>query len=523
MESVPDWLFIESAVTKAGPSLLTKAQNGRDGLLRDILLLCLFAFVSTASTLIVQGRTANLPIMPEVHAKNHVVELTLRAVKDAAGNDSFSFNGQTVPPLIRVSPGDTLKINYINNLPPPSGEQCSIGPCENMTNLHFHGLGVSPKAPQDDVLDMMARPGETLHYSVLIPRGQPPGLYWYHTHPHGESEQQVLEGMSGAIIVEGIDRYVPELRALPERVLVLRGQSIEHDPKANELARQVDMVLPGCGQAPEKPERIFTVNGVIRPTIDIAPGERQFWRIVNAAADRYLDLKLDGAAWEVVALDGMPLAYHDPKNPVRLEDHVMLPPASRLEAVVTGPPGRTPASLRTRCVDAGPDGDSTPPAVLADLLPISGSANRPLPAAAASAPVSYKPLDLKSLEAASPKFVATFTEDKAVFYINNQKYSPDAAPMVRVRVGTFEHWRVVNDTHEIHPMHLHQVHFLVYAQNGKLLDHPEWVDTVNVPYDGGTVDMIVDFTNPVIRGVAVFHCHLLNHEDKGMMAKIVFE
>jgi suppressor of ftsI len=67
------------------------------------------------------------------------------------------------------------------------------------------------------------------------------------------------------------------------------------------------------------------------------------------------------------------------------------------------------------------------------------------------------------------------------------------------------------------------VHFLVYAQNGVRLEHPEWLDTVNVPYDGGTVDMIVDFTNPAIRGISVFHCHLLNHEDKGMMAKILFE
>src|SRR5258708_37967267 len=99
---------------------------------------------------------------PEVRAHNHVADLTLHAVRESDGRDSFGFNGQTVAPIIRVSPGDTLNITYVNDLPQPSGEQCSLGPCMNMTNLHFHGLGVSPQAPQDDVLSMIAMPGQTL-------------------------------------------------------------------------------------------------------------------------------------------------------------------------------------------------------------------------------------------------------------------------------------------------------------------------------------------------------------------------
>jgi len=89
----------------------------------------------------------------------------------------------------------------------------------NMTNLHFHGLHVSPHAPQDDVVSMMAMPGETLQYKVEIPRNQPPGLYWYHPHAHGESNKQVLDGMSGAIVIEGIERYVPEVARMRERIL----------------------------------------------------------------------------------------------------------------------------------------------------------------------------------------------------------------------------------------------------------------------------------------------------------------
>lgn len=150
-----------------------------------------------------------------------MVALTLQAATNAQGHDAFSFNGQMSAPVIRAWPSDTLKIDYVNELPKIATEPCAIEPCRNMTNLHFHGLEVSPHAPQDDVLEMMAMPGETLHYAVQIP----PGLYWYRTHPHGESHRQALDGMSGTIVIEGIDRYAPEVRGLRERVLVLRARS----------------------------------------------------------------------------------------------------------------------------------------------------------------------------------------------------------------------------------------------------------------------------------------------------------
>jgi FtsP/CotA-like multicopper oxidase with cupredoxin domain len=90
-----------------------------------------------------------------------------------------------------------------------------------------------------------------------------------------------------------------------------------------------------------------------------------------------------------------------------------------------------------------------------------------------------------------------------------------------VPIGAYHHWSVVNRTRKVHPFHIHQVHFLVYAGNGARLHPAEWMDTVNVPPEG-TVDLVMDFTDPIIRGMSVFHCHLLQHEDKGMMAKILF-
>ena len=211
------------------------------------------------------------------------------------GRNSFYFNGQPIAPTLRLFPGDRLKITYVNDLPAKPLESCAITPCMDMTNLHFHGLTVSPDAPQDDVLDMMAKPGQSLHYTVQIPKDHPPGLYWYHTHPHGESHRQVLDGMSGALVIEGIEAYVPELaRVIQNACLVVRGRSIENDPDAANLKQSVALDSYDCGGEPEAPEEIFTVNGSVRPRIEIAPGERQFWRLVNASADRYVDLQLEG-------------------------------------------------------------------------------------------------------------------------------------------------------------------------------------------------------------------------------------
>jgi FtsP/CotA-like multicopper oxidase with cupredoxin domain len=374
---------------------------------------------------------------------------------------------------------------------------------------------------------MIAMPGESLQYTVNIPLNQPPGLYWYHTHPHGESYRQALDGMSGAIVIEGIGRYVPEIRNMRERILVLRDRAVEkNDPDAKHL-KQVVQIPPGrCGSSTEEPERIFTVNGAVRPKIPIAAGERQFWRIVNASPDLYADLQIDHAQLEIVALDGMPLAYHDPQRPKRLASHVLVPPAGRLEVIVTGPPAGAEAKLRTLCFDTGSDGDPNPAMVLADLvedLKPEAPVNRPS-RADTQQPVfdvlSHK--KLAEVEASAPEFTVIFTEDKHGFYINGKRYSPDSGPMTRVRIGGYHHWRVVNKTREVHPFHIHQVHFLFYAKNEEHQREPEWLDTVNVP-GKGSADLIMDFSDPIIRGMSLFHCHLLNHEDKGMMAKILFE
>jgi suppressor of ftsI len=481
----------------------------------------LFAGVVIYSLGICEKPPALLPTPPELRAKSHTLSLTLHAAIASDGKNSFYFNGQPNAPTLRLSPGEQLKISYVNDLPNKPHESCAITPCMDMTNLHFHGLTVSPDAPQDDVLNMMASPGKTLHYTVQIPKDHTPGLYWYHTHPHGESYRQVLDGMSGALVIEGIESYVPALNGLPERVLVVRGRSLEKDLQSAALQQRVELEPNACGGEREPPEEIMTVNGAVRPEIEIAPGERQFWRIANASADRYLDLQLEGQSFEIVAIDGMPIAQHDPNHRTRIADHVLLPPAGRVEAIVTGPLAGIPRRLVSRCVDIGPQGDPNPAMTLADVVPKPASGATPRISESSLKP-DLKPLDLSAEEKKPPRFSVIFTEDKNGFYINGEKFAPNAPPMVHAEVGSYQHWKIVNASDELHPMHIHQVHFLPYAENDKPIADPLWMDTVNVPY-GGSVDVIMDFTDPVIRGMSVFHCHLLNHEDKGMMAKVLFE
>ena len=307
---------------------------------------------------------------------------------------------------------------------------------------------------------------------------------------------------------------------------MLRDANIESlaDDARTCTLRNVDAAST-CGMRRNERDRVFTLNGELRPRIPINPGERQFWRIVNASPDRYADLQVDGQQLEIVALDGMPLNYHDRSRRTRKVDHVLLPPAGRVEAIVTGPAKGNQARLITQCIDAGPDGDDTAAMVIADLVseshPVSSSQKV---SASTSAPVyrEFSRSQLDELAASTPDFTVVFTEDKGGFYINGKKFEMTAAPMLKVRVGSLQHWRVVNATRERHPFHIHQVHFLAYAMNGVQSNSPEWLGTTDVPLSG-TVDLIMDFTDPVIRGMSVFHCHLLSHEDKRMMAKILFE
>jgi suppressor of ftsI len=470
------------------------------------------------------------PEPPVVYSSNGTLHIALAAaINPANGAPAFVYNGQYGAPTLDVQPGDTIEIDYTDNLPP------SVTPT-NATNLHFHGLTVSPNAPADEVINTKALPGQTLHYVVQIPSDQEPGLYWYHPHAHGESNWQVENGMAGAIIVDGIESHDPSVATMRTRVLLLEDPQ-DHPDYSTLLvtrkaiaARAVAHTDDSSTVCPSEIGRHVTVNGLVNAQIGIRPGEQQFFRVVNASADRYFDLSVDGEQLELLALDGFALDTYAGNAPTEMVSHVLIPPAGRAEFVVTGQ--SAPTVLRTNCFNSGPDGDPDPGAVLANLVNDSGTQTA-MRVRRATAPVVRDPYLAGPVPAPSAQHTIDLTENVVTnqFFINGQAYTPSAAPQIVSHAGTTEEWTVVNETGEVHAFHLHQVHFLVEAVNGVPQTTLNWVDTVNVPNEQpgngaqqpGSVTLLVDLRDPVVRGTFVYHCHILEHEDGGMMAKIEVE
>ncbi len=477
---------------------------------------------------------------PEVVSSHGVATLELAAViNSTTALPTFLYEGGYVAPTIRVNPGDTIVVDLDDELPPGKGAASDV-------NLHFHGLNVSPRRPADDVITMFAKSGRTIYYAVPIPATQPPGLYWYHSHIHGQTNVQVGQGgMSGAIVVEGIATHVPALAKMPERILVVRelgnngGEARHHDgaPKGGmDSMGSLEVMGTGPGPttanvpcAPLAAGDYETVNSQLRPTLRFTPGKPVFFRILNATGHRHLDLTLGGIPMHVVGVDGYPIDTYPGESSSFPETHIVVPAAGRIEFYATL---TAPTELRTQCFDSGPIGDPDPAEVLAHLRPFGGASGNGRVSASLQT-LHGGPFETGALSDPLPPPAATrvvrFSEDAKGFYINGRAYSPTEAPVFVVHTGTVERWTVVNHTLEDHDFHLHQVHFHVEVVDGVPVAHPLWQDTVVVPhgtllsngsFKPGSITLIADFRNPIIRGTFLFHCHILDHEDGGMMAKI---
>jgi FtsP/CotA-like multicopper oxidase with cupredoxin domain len=434
------------------------------------------------------------------------------------------------------------------------------------TNIHFHGLDVPPICHQDDVLNTMIEPGaQPFEYRFRIPAGEPPGLYWYHPHIHGFTKAQVLGGASGALIVEGIERANTLLAGMPERVFVIRDQDLEHpDAQAISSANLPTPVVTldaegdilNAGMDGGKPAKDLTINFVpvsfpeYKPAmIRVKPGEKQLWRVLNASAITYLDLefKANNATqmMGVVSMDGNPINENGLSgNRILWESHILLPPAGRVEFVLKGIPEGTTASFVTRVVDTGPAGENDPTRTLATIVAASDAPEnhakldasptpRPKPASVwlgDVAPVTTRTLYFSEAPR-NPADPNSLTD----FYITVDGQTPklfdpnDKTPNIVAREGVVEDWVIENRTRELHAFHIHQIHFMLLEWNGVPVDEPFLRDTINVAYWDGVskayprVKLRMDFRDPNVVGTFVYHCHLLEHEDGGMMGLIRVE
>lgn len=451
---------------------------------------------------------------PSISSKNGELRATLTAAPasiSVAGHTFTSnvYNGGYLAPVLRARRGDMVRLDLVNE----TGAAAIGLRGPEFTNLHYHGTEIPPNQPADDIF-IRVRPASQSHaghatnrfeYRWQVPVDHPLGLLWYHPHVHGLVEDQVLSGLSGLLIIDGmLETHYPELAAAPERLLVLK-----------------DVVLPGAADTAPKTK---TINGQAQPVIRIRPGEWQFWRVGNIGADAFFDLAVEGHTLVELGHDGNVL-----ERPARAAS-VFLPPASRSDLMVQGGAPGTYA-IRSRAVNTGPQGDPNPDVLLGTLV-VEGP---PADGSAMAARLRQPAKDYFTLTQTADKLrnakitrkrTVVFSEsaDGNTFYIDGKTYDEGRVD-TEVRLGDIEEWTIVNTTGERHVFHIHQLDFLVTSMQGQVLDYEGLRDVIDVPEEKkgvpGEVKLIIPFTNPVMVGKFVYHCHILEHEDHGMMANIV--
>ncbi len=461
------------------------------------------------------------------------------------------------------------------------------------TNLHMHGFAVPPVAPEDEVMMGCADPAvglavcgqREITYRYQIPPDMPPGLYWYHPHVHGEVQAQMLAGLTGAIVVEGRDDRARNDAGIADRVFIVRQL---RDTDGKGIAAGTGGRRPGVGVTAGVARSTGSATGDIRvdtqhelgctdvatvdeislngaPVVDgpaqdqdLAPfaftaGGTQLWRVLNAATDAFLDLALiDDAGTpvpvQIVARDGAPLTDDSGRamGSQPTSEAQLVPPAGRVEFLVSAPPLGRKIYLVSHAVDTGCTGDAVPERRLGVLTSLPYAADRgdvvaPLPAPSTT-PSSFAGLLARKTDR---KRVLAFAEyprpgddDRTDFYIAERRagvaFTPfrmGGPPTITVPAGSVEEWTVENWTNELHAFHIHQVHFRVLSMNGRTVEHPPLLDTVTVPAASpadvigarrvvpGQVRIKLFFPE-ALAGDIPFHCHLVDHEDNGMMGVV---
>ena len=519
---------------------------------------------------------------PALFSRNGVlnVQFTYQMTTDAFGRGLWCLttpNGLQEPTLY-LNPGDTLNITVTNNTPAsPLGEvfkapNCGDTQVEEVAepfptpnvgsalNIHYHGTNTTPQCGGDNVVKTIINSGATFQYSVQFPSNEPPGLYWYHPHIHGIAERDVQGGAAGVIVVQGIQNVQPAVGGLRQRVLVVRdlptiqGLSQSSPPTSSDV--EVPNLDLSLNYIPEN-AMTNTTSGVTTFTpavLEMQPGETQFWRICNCSSDSILNLQLlfngKPQTFQIVGIDGVPVNSQDGTQPGKTisATSYIVPPAGRVEILATAPTSSsTIAQLVTNYVNTGPAGDEDPTRALFTISVAGGAdpnnslADNSLPA---STGVSTSQQLFAGLSSASVQAThkLNFQEasDGSAFFINidtqpyatNTPFDPNNPPAITIQQGSVQEWIIANEAMENHEFHEHQIHFQILSQNNFQANgsqpvpaiNGQFLDMVQIPFWNGnrktpfpSVSMLMDFRGMDI-GDFVFHCHILGHEDLGMMA-----
>ncbi|WP_422759295.1 multicopper oxidase family protein [Paenarthrobacter sp. C1] len=448
----------------------------------------------------VTGRELTQP--PEERSANGQLQVRLEAAPGQmllAGQQAaaLGYNGSIPGPTLRVRPGDILRIGLVNNL-------------AQATNLHVHGLHVSPEGSGDNVF-VSVDPGDTFDYEYKLPADHPPGVYWYHPHHHGMVADQIFAGLFGAIIVEDPERIDSSV----ERVLVISDTTL--DGLGNIAA------VPEMDRMMGREGDLILVNGQSNPQLTARPGQRERWRIINACAARYLRLRLDGQQLQLLGMDSG--RFPTPKT----LDELLLTPGNRADLLVTAATGDS--ALRAFYQDRG-----TMEGMMRPRRGTRSPADQPDGAALATLRVAGEPIasltavptlrglgDLRSASVAARRQIILAAGmgmgmggGMMRFTINGREFD-ETRTDTTVAAGDVEEWTLTNTSPMDHPFHLHVWPMQIIEENGQGTDTAIWQDVVNVPANGHVKVRIAfkDFS-----GRSVYHCHILDHEDLGMMGVI---
>ncbi len=428
------------------------------------------------------------PVLRNQSGQEGRVEVELRAGRarqallPGVPTDVYAYNGSVPGPTLEVREGDEVVVRFRNDLP-------------EATTVHWHGLHIPFDA--DGSPFHLVAPGDTYEYRFSVPYGSA-GTYWYHPHPHHHTAWQVGMGLHGAIIVRAADDPLPA--DLPEQLLVLwdnrflPGGSFDF-PDRSSVQGDLDALNGREGD-------VLFVNGSILPWLDVPAGEVQRWRVINASGARIYRLAIPGHSFLHIGSDGGLF-----EHPVEV-DEILLSNGERAELLVKGAESATRAVLQTlpydRYMSRARPADWNQPRDLLIIRFVDGPALGPH-----RIPDRLRPV--VSLDTAE----ATATR---VMLMSQGRINGRPLDMSRVDVhatlGATEIWQIENLVGMDHPFHLHGFQFQVLDRNGVKESYPIWKDTVNVP-KWGTVRFIVRYANH--RGKWMFHCHILDHEDQGMM------
>lgn len=466
-----------------------------------------------AGTLI-NGKAAAAPATtgePKViRSKNGQLVVDLVAspsITEIAGQkvETFTYNNSLPGPTWAAKPGDKITVNFTNNL----GES---------TNLHAHGLHISPEGNSDNVM-LEIKAGETFTYEYQLAANHPTGTSWYHPHLHGQAANQLFAGLYGAIIVE--DEGQVEVNR--ERVLVI--SDIDFDSTGKPLiAGMMDLMMGREGAK-------VLVNGQVTPNYEAELNALERWRIVNSCSSRYVHLHFDGAKLTVLGLDAQP---HE--TPVKT-DEIILAPGNRAD--VLAQLGDQQVTISFDSI-VHPDTMTAPTVgrVIATVTPTGSQAAK---VAGLTGALTALPSLTNAKVAAKRKFTLAMPDMMAgmnhnmsgdsnmsgmdhsggmnmngQFTINGASFDPMTVN-TKVALGTVEEWTIVNTSNMNHPFHLHVWPMQVVSVNGEPVDQPVWKDVVDIRYKSETV-VRINFADHA--GKTMYHCHILDHEDQGMMGVI---